>query len=119
MVFWRCELSRLIDADKAIPTLEGLTEQVQTEGATLVKALIFAALKSRSVIPTVDAVPVVHGRWVMMDGMKPPEWHHHHQCSVCESYAPMKPPYGGREELPPWCPGCGARMDGETEGKEE
>lgn len=64
---------------------------------------------------TVDAVPVVHGRWVMMDGMKPPEWHHHHQCSVCESYAPMKPPYGGREELPPWCPGCGARMDGETD----
>lgn len=51
-------MSRLIDADEAIPTLEGLTEQVQTEGATLVKALVFAALKSRSVIPTVDAVPL-------------------------------------------------------------
>ena len=51
-------MARLIDADEAIPTLEGLTEQVQTEGATLVKALVFAALKSRSVIPTVDAVPL-------------------------------------------------------------
>lgn len=61
--------------------------------------------------PAVDAIPVKHGRWVMMDGMKPPEWHHHHQCSVCESYAPMKPPYGGREEFPPFCPACGAKMD--------
>jgi hypothetical protein len=62
-------------------------------------------------MPTIDAAPVKHGRWVMMDGMKPPEWHHHHQCSVCESYAPMKPPYGGREEFPPFCPACGAKMD--------
>lgn len=62
--------------------------------------------------PAIDAALVKHGRWIMMDGMKPPEYHHHHQCSVCESYAPMKPPYGGREEFPPFCPACGARMGG-------
>jgi len=61
--------------------------------------------------PTVDAVPVVHGKWIMTGGMKPPEYHHHHQCSVCESYAPMRPPYGSREMLTPWCPGCNAKMD--------
>lgn len=62
-------------------------------------------------IPSVDAVPVKHGRWIMMGGMKPPEYHHHHQCSVCESYAPMRMPYGTKEALTPWCPGCGAKMD--------
>lgn len=61
--------------------------------------------------PIVDAAPVKHGKWVMMGGMKPPEYHHHHQCSVCESYAPMRPPMGFREELSPWCPACGAKMD--------
>jgi hypothetical protein len=61
--------------------------------------------------PTVDAVPFVHGKWVMIGGMKPPEYHHHHQCSACESYAPMRPPYGGREVLSPYCPACGAKMD--------
>lgn len=62
-------------------------------------------------IPTVDTAPVVHGKWIMTNGMKPPEYHHHHQCSVCGSYAPMRPPYGSREELSPWCPACGAKMD--------
>lgn len=74
---------RLIDADEAIPTLEGLTEQVQTEGATLVKALVFAALKSRSVIPTVDAVPVVRCKdcdnWYGGDCGDDEQWH---SCSL-------------------------------------
>ena len=73
-----------------------------------VKEIIKAASK-------VEAVPVVHGKWIITGGMKPPEYHHHHQCSVCESYAPMRTPYGGREELSPYCPACGAKMDlGET-----
>lgn len=98
---------RLVDADEAIPTLEGLTEQVQTEGATLVKALIFAALKSRSVIPTVDAVPVKHGRWIKR-GYACGE--SEYKCSACgetewrTSSARMK-----------YCMFCGAKMDGETD----
>ena len=45
---------RLIDADATLETITGLTEKVTGEGAALVKALIFAALKSKSIIPTVD-----------------------------------------------------------------
>lgn len=95
-------MSRLIDADKAIPTLEGLTEQVQTEGATLVKALVFAALKSRGVIPTVDAVPVKHGRWELVDEAEPRRY----GCSRCSCLSW----YGTYK----YCHNCGARMDGET-----
>ena len=61
--------------------------------------------------PTVDAVPVVQGKWIVTGGMKPPESHHHHECSVCAIYAPMRPLYGSREMLTPWCPYCGAKMD--------
>lgn len=96
-------MSRLIDADEAIPTLEGLTEQVQTEGATLVKALIFAALKFRSVIPTVDAVPVKHRRWELVDEAEPRRY----GCSECSCLSW----YGTYK----YCPNCGARMDGETD----
>lgn len=44
---------RLIDADATLETITGLTELVTGEGAALAKALIFAALKSKSIIPTV------------------------------------------------------------------
>lgn len=43
---------RLIDADAALERFQGLTELVVGEGAALVKALIFAGLKSRSITPT-------------------------------------------------------------------
>ena len=57
-------MGRLIDADKTLETLEGLTELVIGEGAALVKALTFAALKSESVIPTV-------GGWVSVKDRLP------------------------------------------------
>jgi len=63
--------------------------------------------------PTLDVRPVVHAKWIITSGMKPPEYHHHHQCSNCEAYAPMQAPYGSKEALSPWCPGCGATMDKE------
>lgn len=56
---------RLIDADTAIETLEGLTEQCRGEGADLVKALVFAALKSRSIIPTAYRQ---NGYWTKVHG---------------------------------------------------
>lgn len=111
-------MSRIIDADEAIPTLEGLTEQVQTEGATLVKALIFAALKSRSVIPTVDAVPVVHGRWVMDEDPHDGDV----RCNVCliainqmheRNHKLLNALTGGKwYTFYNYCPHCGAKMDG-------
>lgn len=50
--------------------------------------------------PTVDAVPVRHGRWIKYTGMGKVQW----MCSEC-----------GAEEKNPkvanWCYHCGARMD--------
>lgn len=59
--------------------------------------------------PTIDAVPVVHGRWVKPHGMMPPEYHHRHVCSVCHEYALHE--FSGRELWSYYCPNCGAKMD--------
>lgn len=55
---------RLIDADATLETITGLTEQVTGEGAATAKALIFAALKSKSIIPTV-------GGWISVKDRLP------------------------------------------------
>ena len=57
--------------------------------------------------PTINAVPVVHGRWVHLGG---DEW----CCSACGNVIHTE----GRWEKPDenYCPNCGAKMDGEADG---
>ena len=55
--------------------------------------------------PTIDAVPVVHGRWKSGGIIN--------ECQVCgEIYS-----LNGGNAHKPWnyCPNCGAKMDGETD----
>lgn len=56
--------------------------------------------------PTVDAVPVVHGRWIGETG----GYMWRQNCSICNGpvYNKMKPYYN-------YCPYCGALMDGGNE----
>ena len=61
--------------------------------------------------PAVDAAPVVHGRWVKMTGMMPPEYHGHYECSECHWHLKGLRNSWTREEELSYCPGCGARMD--------
>ena len=51
--------------------------------------------------PTVDAVPVVHGRWNNMDG--------YNTRKVCSECGWDVPEYG---KFYSYCPNCGAKMDG-------
>lgn len=57
---------------------------------------------------TVDAEPVVHGRWERMVGMMPPEYHGRHECSCCGVKALD---WKFHEKLSNYCPHCGAKMD--------
>ena len=54
--------------------------------------------------PTVDAVPVVHGRWNNMDGYKTRK--------VCSECGWDVPEYG---RFYSYCPNCGAKMNGGIE----
>ena len=65
-----------------------------------------------SMLPAVDAAPVVHARWVKMTGMMPPEYHGHYMCSNCEWHMKGLRNSWTREEELSYCPGCGAIMGG-------
>lgn len=53
--------------------------------------------------PTVDAVPVRHGKWID-ETFKPYGLvHHPFKCNLCGDHAEFASPY---------CPNCGTRMDG-------
>ena len=53
-------------------------------------------------LPTVDAVPVRHGKWLWVDGVR---------CSQCNYKLAIT-------GLPSYCPNCGARMDAERKDNE-
>ena len=55
-------------------------------------------------LPAADVAPVVHGRWI--DAR---EYCGDYMCSNCEAL------YGTNKFN--YCPNCGTKMDGETEGK--
>ena len=58
--------------------------------------------------PAADVAPVVHGEWIRITGMAPPEYHGKHKCSVCGGMALCMMM---REVLSDYCPYCGAKMD--------
>lgn len=65
--------------------------------------------KMISSAPTVDAVEVVHGRWVgHYDGswIHKRKWLTGYDCSVCGNFI---------NTMTPYCPYCGAKMDGGNE----
>lgn len=91
-------MMRLIDAD----ILLGYVNKYD-RGQPIGKALRAMLEKS----PTVDAVPVRHGKWIRL-GQKHDGGYVWIRCSVC-----------GNEDIDSpvcmtkYCPNCGARMDGD------
>ena len=58
-------------------------------------------------MPTVDAVEVVHGKWLIHKG----HFHDFAECSLCGE------DYGSYEAMAMnYCPNCGAKMDGDGNG---
>ena len=72
-------------------------------------------------VNTVDAVPVVHGRWVRVHGYATPGGDPVWACSKCgkgrHTYGIEHGSYGADIADGQWvaCPNCGAQMDGEED----
>lgn len=62
-------------------------------------------------IPTVDAEPVVHARWIQHDLRVIQS-----ECSACRTSFNVRMEYGLSTK---YCPHCGAKMDGEKEAEHE
>ena len=96
---------RLIDANEPVGFLK--EQRVKETGAFskgVNKGLNIAisALRNAEITPTVDAVEVVHGRWVVEneESIRCP--------NCCFNRASIKMPLN-------YCPNCGAKMDGGNE----
>lgn len=64
-------------------------------------------------LPTVDAAPVVHGRWIPLAT----SWGDKATCSVCGRDLCVNEPGNGLLDIEDlhYCPNCGAKMDGGTD----
>lgn len=92
-------MTRLIDADAMHIDFDRYVEHIRLmKKGRIPKTEIAILLDCKGTIdnaPTVDAVPVRHGKWIIEDG--------HVCCSEC----------GEISKEYNWCPYCGARMDEE------
>lgn len=103
---------RLIDADNLVQILH---EALQESGSTCTKALLTSfACTAICAAPEVNAEPVKHGEWVNDNGL--------YRCTACGELwtigwadcIPIQYMYKER----PYCPKCGAKMDGERKEDE-
>lgn len=97
---------RLIDADALIEKAYW-HGQIPTHGNLYPEGVEAVDVDNIEDAPTID--PVRHGRWIKLSGMMPPEFMGKHFCSLCDGCAPND---FGHQKLSPWCPWCGAKMDG-------
>lgn len=96
---------RLIDADAFIQMME---EKCDPE-STLDPWVLSVCRGGVKMMPTVDAVPVVHGRWIRVYSRPGVFKYLGWTCDQCGQRT-------GNEYAPQWykfCPNCGARMDGD------
>lgn len=106
---------RLIDADNALELFraeyqntKNLIKQGEKHLDSLAEGYTEAAHIIKHISPTVDAVPVVNGRWAHLGG---DEW----CCSACGFVITTE----GSWDKPTkkHCEDCGARMDGDDDAK--
>lgn len=99
-------MARLIDADALMNTLERYVNPMPGEHGNGYLSGLATAMDEVEAAPTVDAVPVVHGRWEIITDDYDCEMM---CCSVCRSEF-----YDGDNDtvdcLHNYCPNCGADM---------
>lgn len=106
---------RTIDVDAAVHEIDEHTYHYRAYSD--VKRGVNIALEILFNAPTIDAVPVVHGEWIIDEimfensndctGGSDKYYVHCSNCKQNTSY------YQGDAKR--YCPNCGAKMDGETE----
>ena len=103
-------MSRYIDADKLIEAIEdsigciNFSSPYQDDNDAIVEGME----RIKSIVddtPTVDAVPVVHGR---VETTTDRFSVYHQNCSECDEELEWK-------AYPNYCPNCGAKLDGKEE----
>jgi hypothetical protein len=90
----------LISRTAALDAIDGMKPMQDNTDQLIMHALCWAAVKSIPV--TVDAAPVVHGRWI--------DYKDDHQCSACKEHVFLDT-YVWKAIPFKFCPNCGAKME--------
>lgn len=98
---------RLIDGNELMEWLKSKIRECVVLNAHAEAATTEEIIRYVNHMPSVDAVPVVHGRWIYHDDDMMP-WV---SCSECDISTDST-------NKTPYCPNCGARMDGERRNSE-
>ena len=93
---------RLIDKDMLIEILGVMQGLCDTKAVLIQNSKIWQQVKD---LPTVDAVPVRHGKWLPENRTMDAYW----VCSCCGFPSEAH----GAFKIYKYCPNCGARMDEE------
>ena len=101
-------MSKLIDKDLIIRHLNRCINDSDSY-TPIVDATIRAIKCYIEDTPTVDAEPIIHGRWIRKS----------HWCVSCSYCGKYTHDYEGEVELYNYCPNCGAKMDGERKENEQ
>lgn len=95
---------RLINADEIQYAKDWVvTDKIPKVGGYNAKAIYRVTKEEIDAMPTVDAVPVVHGRW-----KEDPSGYGFWICSACGFVSEAS----AADMLYKFCPVCGAKMDG-------
>lgn len=103
----------LIERKEAIEAIKKYGKDAISAGRRKLDQVDDIAAISRMIaaMPAVDAVPVVHGRWIPRKG----KWFVYFQCSVCGEK--ISYPSADGKALTNYCPNCGAKMNGEGDAE--
>ena len=102
-------MSRLIDADAFIAEHCADCKYANVNGICTKEAPLCGSVQIVTELPTIDAVEVVHGRWIHT-AIEDDNWggtFHKWTCSNCD-FSTGHNPNGTN-----YCPNCGAKMDGD------
>ena len=104
-------MARYIDADALQARLEAVVEAVKKQGKNRhIRGILFGTENALGLVeeaPTIDARPVVRGKWRMeTDEEEPNPMFKLPVCCVCEKTGGMSV----------FCPNCGADMRGDGDG---
>ena len=101
---------RPIDADAAVERLQRRSDMFRFDKRY--EAVMRDAIGEVLTAPTLDAVPVVHARWIYY-GEVNEDGNCEANCSACGAGDAHR---ADLKDAVPFCWKCGARMDGEADG---
>ena len=110
---------RLIDADAVRQKREDFAVTSNPEMNRFNRMFVDLFNREIDKAPTIDAVPVVHGKWI---SVKNPQWpaYSHDKCSICgwlNTKNSVCRDEKNKAHSLNFCPNCGADMRGEDNGQ--